>query len=234
MIGIYKITSPTKRVYIGQSIDIERRFKAYQNIKKSKGQTAIHNSFKKHGIEKHIFTVILECEITELNDKERYYQDLFQCIGKNGLNCNLTKSSDRSGKHSKESLLKMSVAQKGRKHTEETKLLLSEISKKRIITKERIKPLTSYWKGKKRSETDKINKSINSPRFWLGKKQSKESSLKKSLNSSKHKSKIVLDFNTGIFYESAKECSVINKIAHSTFRSMLNGRLNNKTSFKYV
>ena len=29
MIGIYKITSPSGKVYIGQSIDIERRWKKY-------------------------------------------------------------------------------------------------------------------------------------------------------------------------------------------------------------
>ena len=32
MIGIYKITSPTKRIYIGQSINIEKRFKSYEKL----------------------------------------------------------------------------------------------------------------------------------------------------------------------------------------------------------
>lgn len=30
MIGIYKITSPSNRIYIGQSIDIEARWKSYK------------------------------------------------------------------------------------------------------------------------------------------------------------------------------------------------------------
>jgi predicted GIY-YIG superfamily endonuclease len=30
MIGIYKITNPEKEVYIGQSTDIEKRFKTYK------------------------------------------------------------------------------------------------------------------------------------------------------------------------------------------------------------
>ena len=29
MIGIYKITSPTNRVYIGQSVNIKKRFRSY-------------------------------------------------------------------------------------------------------------------------------------------------------------------------------------------------------------
>ena len=33
MIGIYKITSPIGRIYIGQSIDVERRFKNYYKLK---------------------------------------------------------------------------------------------------------------------------------------------------------------------------------------------------------
>ena len=32
MIGIYKITSPNNRVYIGQSINIEKRFIGYKRM----------------------------------------------------------------------------------------------------------------------------------------------------------------------------------------------------------
>ena len=32
MIGIYKITNPKGKVYIGQSIDINRRFNEYQKM----------------------------------------------------------------------------------------------------------------------------------------------------------------------------------------------------------
>jgi hypothetical protein len=47
-------------------------------------------------------------------------------------------------------------------------------------------------------------------------------------------SKLVLDFNTGIFYESVKELSIVSGIKHSTLKSWLNGTNKNKTSFKYV
>ena len=33
LIGIYKITSPNDKIYIGQSIDIDRRFIQYQKLK---------------------------------------------------------------------------------------------------------------------------------------------------------------------------------------------------------
>ena len=97
MIGIYKITSPTKKVYIGQSIDIQKRFFNYYTLKKStKTQTRLYNSFKKYKVENHNFEILCECEIFELNNKERFYQDLYSVISKNGLNCKLTKSNDKS------------------------------------------------------------------------------------------------------------------------------------------
>ena len=117
MIGIYKITSPSGKVYIGQSVNIERRFKHYKGVY-CKAQPIIYRSLKKHGAEKHKFEILCECEIHELNDKERYYQDLYSATSKNGMNCRLTFSSDRSGKitiqKSKETLLKMSLAQKNK------------------------------------------------------------------------------------------------------------------------
>ena len=88
MIGIYKITNPKGRVYIGQSINIERRFKEYKN-NLAKGQLLLNRSFLKYGIYRHIFEIILECEKENLNNLERYFQILFNCV-KNGLNCILT------------------------------------------------------------------------------------------------------------------------------------------------
>jgi predicted GIY-YIG superfamily endonuclease len=42
MIGIYKITSPTNKVYIGQSLDIEKRFVNYKGLF-CKQQTKLYN-----------------------------------------------------------------------------------------------------------------------------------------------------------------------------------------------
>ena len=86
MIGIYKITSPSGKVYIGQSRDIERRWKEYSIHKnKQKEQTAIYNSLKKYGKENHIFEVIEECYLKELNEREIYYIEKYDSFN-NGLN----------------------------------------------------------------------------------------------------------------------------------------------------
>ena len=47
MIGIYKITNPKEKVYIGQSIDIEKRWKRYYYTLNCKSQTALYRSLKK-------------------------------------------------------------------------------------------------------------------------------------------------------------------------------------------
>ena len=72
-IGIYKITSPSGKIYIGQSINIIKRFKNYKCLS-CKDQPIIYNSFKKHGVENHIFEIIEECTIEQLDEREIYWK----------------------------------------------------------------------------------------------------------------------------------------------------------------
>lgn len=85
--GIYKIVSPSKKVYIGQSHNILKRFKDYKKLYNSEKQRKLYNSFKKYGVNKHKFTIICICDSSELNTMEKYYISLFQsCSDKTGLN----------------------------------------------------------------------------------------------------------------------------------------------------
>lgn len=59
MIGIYKVTSPSSKVYIGQSWDIEKRFSSYRR-QACKSQTYLYNSIKKYGAKAHIFEIVHE------------------------------------------------------------------------------------------------------------------------------------------------------------------------------
>jgi len=111
MVGIYKITSPSNRVYIGQSIDINKRFYNY-SLKHCKFQTKLLHSFNKYNVENHIFEIVEECEESQLNNRERYWQDYYESNTQKGLNCRLTKTDDKSGKLSKETKLKMVNARK--------------------------------------------------------------------------------------------------------------------------
>lgn len=123
MIGIYKITSPNGRIYIGQSVDIEYRFSKYR-ILNCKSQVKLYRSFIKNGLENHIFEVIEECDESILNDRERYWQDYYSVLT-NGLNCRLTTSKDKSGSLSKSTRLKIGKGNKGKIKSVESRLKIS-------------------------------------------------------------------------------------------------------------
>ena len=92
--GIYKITSPSGRVYIGQSEDISKRWGNYKNVNKSNvGQVKLANSFKKYGTKAHTFEIIEQCNFEDLDCRERYWQDFYDATN-TGLNCVLTSCGD--------------------------------------------------------------------------------------------------------------------------------------------
>ncbi len=132
--GIYKITSPSKKIYIGQSIDIERRFRGYKRLKCA-AQRRLCRSLTKHGADKHKFEIVHLCDSEELNTLEKYYINLFQTFNsKHGLNLQF----GGHGTHCAETRLKMSIARRkqippmtGRKHSKETLLKMS-ISRRKV------------------------------------------------------------------------------------------------------
>lgn len=73
VIGIYKITNQiTKMVYIGQSVDIQRRWREHRVKYKSK-DTLLYQAMRLYGINNFTFEILEECKAEELNSKEKYY-----------------------------------------------------------------------------------------------------------------------------------------------------------------
>lgn len=58
VVGIYKIVSPSGKVYIGQSWDIRQRFIAHRSAGKKEGHLPINRSISKYGFSKHFFEII--------------------------------------------------------------------------------------------------------------------------------------------------------------------------------
>jgi group I intron endonuclease len=112
--GIYKITSANGRIYIGQSINIKQRFKKYFKLH-CKQQLRLHSSLLKYGVENHTFEIIEECEQLKLNERERFWQDFYNCIN-GGLNLKLTHTDGKSGAASEITKLRMSHARLGEKN----------------------------------------------------------------------------------------------------------------------
>lgn len=72
MIGIYKITNKINgKFYIGQSVDIERRFMEHKTPHGT--MNSIKLAMKKYGKENFSFEVIEECSENDLNEREMYW-----------------------------------------------------------------------------------------------------------------------------------------------------------------
>ena len=147
---VYKITSPTNRVYIGQSINLRARVNKYRQVN-CKGQIKIYNSLLKHGISNHKFEILETITVDikkELDLLECYYIGLFDCLN-SGLNSHIGGSNKipnvatrlkmseaqkkrdkstfkRGHKLSKSHLDKLSKAKLGKKASEETRKKQSE------------------------------------------------------------------------------------------------------------
>lgn len=128
MIGIYKITNINGKVYVGQSVNIINRQRYYRNPNSCKNQTKLNNSINKYGWVNHVFEIIEECDIDQLNIRERYWQEYYNAI-EGGLNCRLTKTTDKSGKLSSETKKRIGFSNLGKTHSNETKIKMANSHK---------------------------------------------------------------------------------------------------------
>src|SRR6185369_1076711 len=153
MIGIYKITSPSGRIYIGQTWNFKRRVKNYRNLPEGK-QHLLYNSFKKYGFENHEIKMI--CELPEdvsqdvMDTYEQVYLDAYRDSGCRMMNA---REAGANGKLSEETKQRLSEAKKG-------------IGKGRKQSEEWIKKRTACQVGNKN---------------WLNKKHKKETKEKMSV-----------------------------------------------------
>lgn len=113
-IGIYKITSPSGKVYIGQSWHIIHRWADYGK-KTTKSQRHLHFSFNKYGKKAHDFQILHELppdvEQEVLDRYEQLYMDLYRDAGFVLMNC---KEAGAKGKLSEETKRRVSESLKGR------------------------------------------------------------------------------------------------------------------------
>ena len=244
--GVYMIVSPSNKIYVGSTINILNRFRAYRRLK-CKGQIKLYNSFKKYGVNLHKFYVlcILDCDSLLLRKEAEvgiYYNTL-----NNGLNCRLPKVSDEFISMSLETRIKISQMHKGKKLTKEQKLNISEVHRGKKLSKSHVETIKRANKGRvfskehrmKISEANRKRVISESTKDKLrkaqtGRKHSEEHKRKVSENNAKNLAKMVIDMSTGIIFESAKEASEAFNIKHSTLRARLNGNSRNKTNLIYI
>jgi group I intron endonuclease len=117
--GIYKITSPSGKIYIGQSSNIERRMIEHKYRSKTKN-LKLYSSLRKYGIDNHKIDILfLSKDKYEKDRMESIYIKYYDTIN-NGLNHinTLSGGCGFSGKkHTEENVLKIKERMNGYKPT---------------------------------------------------------------------------------------------------------------------
>lgn len=208
MIGIYKITSPSGRIYIGQSIDIERRIRFYKKLN-CKKQPVLYASLIKYGVDTHKFDIIEECLENLLDVRERFWQNHYDVLN-GGLNCVLTNTNKEAKRLSKETKDKISKSNSGKKFTNEHKQNLSETKKKTTLGEN-----NSFYGKTHTAEFKEYRSKIRS-------------------SGGNPNAKRVINLETGVIYDCAKDAAKLININYGTFKSWLSGQYPNKSSFIYL
>lgn len=185
MVGIYKITSPSGKVYIGQSWYIERRWNGY-NLPSTQDRynTHLYNSLKKYGADKHLFEVVHELpeDVTQdvLDRYEELYVEQYTKCGVKMLN--LRGGGKSGGRILEEAKQKMSLAKKGKapvkpagwRHTEEVKRKMSELAKGRVFTEEQRKEISKKISDRLKGKKQTPEHALKRAQANRGKKRSEE------------------------------------------------------------
>lgn len=154
---IYKIESPSGKIYIGQTINLKQRKWYYSNLK-CKTQPILYRSLLKYGWDAHKFEIIekyiLNIDRKILNEREVYWIKEYNCFN-NGLNCNIGGDGNIGYKMSDETKEKLRNANLGKKQTPEAKAKQILAQKHIIRSKEWSKNISKALKGKKKSEETK-------------------------------------------------------------------------------
>jgi group I intron endonuclease len=208
MVGIYKITNPKGKIYIGQSINIENRFNRY--IKQHKhifSQPKICNSLRKYNPENHIFEIIEECTIEQLNEREIYWKQYYLNNFDRNWDMILFCNTHDNG---------------GGPLSEETKDKISQSNKGKILSKETKEKISSSKKGFKFSQEQK-DKIKNSP------------NRKENISLAKTKNRVFCITNHQT-YKNVKHASESLHISYTLIRNACLGIILNakEYTFKYV
>lgn len=253
--GIYKITSPSGRIYIGQSVNIASRWYGYLYFAKRR-QTRLYNSFQKYGVDQHRFEVIEECKKDKLNERERYWQDYYDVLNQHtGLNCRLTGTEDNYAVFSEELKVSLSNGQKGRKMSEKTKEKWKEqragggnsralmvINLETGIYYECVKDAAFTIGVTRKTLSNRLNKiQRNDTAFRYVHKELNEivecdtsHIINRRFGELNPMNKLVLNMETGVYYENCRDAAKSINMNHFTLGKRLRGENKRHCVFKYV
>jgi len=174
IIGIYKIQSKinSDRIYIGSTVNMRSRW----GLHLSRLNRNVHDNpklqahFNKYGIEDLEFSVLKKCTRDNLIESEQYFIDLLDPW----FNILKTAYSRVGHKASKETKVKMSIAQKKRHQlnprSKETLLKMSKTHTGKKMSKEARKKMSDHWS----IPISQFDKNGNLIRHWDSASQARE------------------------------------------------------------
>ena len=160
--GIYKITNIiNNKTYIGQSIDIRKRFIHHTSESRHQRQhMAISKAIQKYGKDYFCFEILTQCTRDELNDKERYFVEKYNSVAPNGYN--MRSGGDIRGCYvSEEARKNMSKARTGMKLSQSAIENIRRASTGRKQPRESVERTRLANMGRKFSEETKLKMSIS-------------------------------------------------------------------------
>lgn len=185
--GIYCIENLiNNKVYIGSTNNFKTRHSNHvKDLRTGKHHSyKLQSSFDKYGIQSFVFKKVeIIVNPDERLKKEQIYLDETKCYLENGYNVCKKAKSRYDIKSRPETIEKLRIANTGKKHTEESKLKMSESQKNR-----KRKPLSETTK-KKISDAQKGEKCKN-----FGKKRN-DDFRKKTKDGMSHHCKIILQYD---------------------------------------
>ena len=194
IVCVYKITSPSGKVYVGSTINYRERLSSYKRLD-CKQQARLYNSFIKYGFENHLIDMLENCVKDNVREREAYYGKIFDVLGRKGLNHRLPKINEKYSTVSDEWRIANGIRKKGnknclgRKATTEQKQYLSD-----------------------------IRKGVPRP---LHSNDTKNKMSKSAMGGKNHKAIMLLNVQTGIFYECFRDAANSIGMNYNTFRSNL-------------
>ena len=167
---VYLVTNTVNgKRYVGQTVrTLKQRWKEHIRDSKDISKTHFHNAIRKYGPENFLLKTLVWCKNTdEMDTKEKHYISSMKTLRPDGYN--LTTGGDGSFgyKHTEKSLRKMRRIQKanptlgmlGKKHSKETRELLSKLAYSRTprkpCSKETRAKISKSKLGKKRKPFSK-------------------------------------------------------------------------------
>lgn len=215
--GIYKITNPEGKIYIGYSVDLQRRETQY-SINNLSTQILLKESIFNYGWENHIFDIIEYCSFDKLKIQEKYWIGFYKSY-QSGLNMN--KGGGGPIKHSNETKKKMSKPK-----PDGFGKVISNIKKGKPLPHLSLYKLgkPSSFKGKKHTleSKEKMSKSKKGKNYneIFGDEGGKIQKYNRSLP---RKGKDIKCINTGVIYSSIKQASAILNLNPRSISNILTG-----------